>query len=238
MRKTGLIFVSLVSFVLIGGVSARAELVFFADGRNMSVKSHSVEGASMILALRGGGQIVCDPSLVARIEADEIPYPDPEPEEIRLKPEATGGSEVVTDGPRGIRLEADSTLLADPRYDPLIQKTAAKHGVDATLVRAVIQVESNYESRARSRKGAKGLMQLMPATARQYGVSNPYDPATNIEAGIRHLKSLLDRFPLELALAAYNAGEAAVERFRGVPPYSETRSYVDRILKLVGYRSA
>ena len=80
-------------------------------------------------------------------------------------------------------------------------------------------------------------MQLMPATARQYGVSNAYDPVTNIEAGIKHLKSLLDRFPLELALAAYNAGQATVERFGGFPPYSETRLYVDRVLKLVGLRA-
>jgi soluble lytic murein transglycosylase-like protein len=101
------------------------------------------------------------------------------------------------------------------------------------LVRAVIQVESAYQPRARSRKGAVGLMQVMPATARQYGVSNPYDPAANIEAGIRHLKALLERFPLALALAAYNAGEATVERFRGIPPYPETRNYVSTILKLM-----
>ena len=79
-----------------------------------------------------------------------------------------------------------------------------------------------------------GLMQLMPATARQYAVRNPYDPAANIEAGIKHLKSLLARFPPALALAAYNAGDAAVERFGGIPPYAETRSYVSRILRLVG----
>ena len=78
-----------------------------------------------------------------------------------------------------------------------------------------------------------GLMQLMPETARQYGVSNPYDPVSNIDAGIRHLKSLTERLPLALALAAYNAGEAAVARFRGVPPYPETQAYVGRILKLI-----
>jgi soluble lytic murein transglycosylase-like protein len=77
-------------------------------------------------------------------------------------------------------------------------------------------------------------MQLMPSTARRYGVSNLYDPESNVDAGIRHLKSLLDRFPLTLALAAYNAGEAAVQRFGGVPPFAETRTYVERIMKLVG----
>jgi soluble lytic murein transglycosylase-like protein len=79
-----------------------------------------------------------------------------------------------------------------------------------------------------------GLMQLMPATARQYGAKDPYDPASNIQAGVRYLKTLLDRLPLHFALAAYNAGEAAVQRFRGIPPYPETRNYVSRILRLLG----
>lgn len=205
----------------------RAELVYFSNGRTLSVKGHRFEGASLVLSLRGSGEIVCEASAVARIEPDEVPYPEEAaPEQSRLKPDPTVDSTVVlTPAPR---------LLSDPRYDSMIEKTSAKHGVDATLVRAVIQVESNYEYRARSPKGARGLMQLMPSTARQYGVSNLYDPTSNIDAGIRHLKSLLARFPLKLALAAYNAGEAAVERFGGVPPFAETRIYVDRILKLVG----
>src|SRR2546428_4526385 len=106
---------------------------------------------------------------------------------------------------------------------------SAEQCVNAKLVRAMIQVESAYHERARSPKGAMGLMQLMPATARQYAVTDPYDPLTNLEAGIQHLKVLLERFPLRLALAAYNAGEAAVEKFRGIPPYPETRDYVRRV---------
>jgi soluble lytic murein transglycosylase-like protein len=97
----------------------------------------------------------------------------------------------------------------------------------------VIKVESGYQERARSPKGAMGLMQLMPGTARQYEVSNPYEAQSNIEGGIKYLKSLLSRFELPLALAAYNAGEAAVKRFGGIPPYPETRKYVADILKLV-----
>ena len=119
-------------------------------------------------------------------------------------------------------------------YGEIIDTAAAEQGVDAKLVRAVIQVESAYKATARSRKGAMGLMQLMPDTARRYAVVDPYDPASNIEAGIKHLKSLLERFPLASALAAYNAGEAAVARFRGVPPYPETRDYVSRVLALFG----
>ncbi len=99
-------------------------------------------------------------------------------------------------------------------------------------MRAVVQVESGFNQWAKSPKGAMGLMQLMPATARQYAVQDPYDPASNIEAGIKHLKSLLQRLPVALALAAYNAGEDAVQRFHGIPPYRETQDYVSRILRL------
>ena len=130
------------------------------------------------------------------------------------------------------RAAADRGARVTP-YAEIIDRVAAREGVDARLVRAVIEVESGYRPRARSPKGAMGLMQLMPATARQYAVTNPYDPAANIEAGIKHLKSLLARFPPALALAAYNAGDAAVERFRGIPPYAETRNYVSRILQIV-----
>ena len=119
-------------------------------------------------------------------------------------------------------------------YGEIIDKVSAEHGVDPKLVRALIRVESAYQPDARSHKGAMGLMQLMPATARQYAVTNPYDPAANIDAGVRYLKSLLERLPRALALAAYNAGEAAVQRFHGIPPYPETRAYVARILALTG----
>ena len=98
----------------------------------------------------------------------------------------------------------------------------------------MISVESGYQERARSPKGAMGLMQLMPETARRFNVTDPYNPQANIEGGIRYLRTLLDRFPERLALAAYNAGEAAVERFRGIPPYAETRDYVSRVLGMIG----
>lgn len=184
--------------------AASAELVFFASGRTLSVKAHRVEGESLVLLLRSGGEIVCAASLVDRIAPDEIPYPEP---------------------------AAALPVPAVP-YGELVTAAAAREGVDARLVDAVIRVESGYRPDARSRKGAMGLMQLMPATAKRYAVLNPYDPTDNINAGTRHLKSLLDRFELSLALAAYNAGEAAVERFRGIPPYAETQNYVRRVLRL------
>ncbi len=113
---------------------------------------------------------------------------------------------------------------------------AQAHGVDPMLVQALIKVESNNRPTARSHKGAMGLMQLMPATARQYNLRNPYDPKANIAAGVKHLKSLIDRWGVELALAAYNAGEGAVRKFNGIPPYRETRTYVKRILSLAGLK--
>ncbi len=118
----------------------------------------------------------------------------------------------------------------------LIDRIARKHGMDPELVKAVARVESNYNPTAISPKGALGVMQLLPATAERFGVANAYDPAQNIEGGIRYLKFLRDQFPdnLSLVLAAYNAGENAVRKHGGIPPYQETRDYVRKIRQLYG----
>ena len=123
-------------------------------------------------------------------------------------------------------------LPAKPFAD-IVDSASARHGVDPILIHAVIQIESSYRPRARSPKGAMGLMQLMPATARRYSVSDPFDPEANIDGGTRYLKSLLKEFEVSHALAAYNAGEMSVRRFGGVPPYRETRRYVSLVLELV-----
>ena len=130
---------------------------------------------------------------------------------------------------------------ADDDMDAYIKQVAARYNVPADLVAAVIEAESDNNPRAVSRRGARGLMQLMPKTARTLGVHDPFDARANIDAGVRHLRALMDRFGsnnLPLALAAYNAGEVAVIKHRGVPPYRETRAYVKRILKKLDRRTA
>jgi soluble lytic murein transglycosylase-like protein len=210
VRRLVVSFVALTSLVC-AATPARAELVFFQSGSSLSIKSHREDGSSLVLTMRGGGEMVCDVSIIARFEPDEVPYPEPVAEVAVVAP-----------------IEAAPTVP----YGAIIDRISAEQGVPAKLVRAVIQVESAYQERARSKKGAMGLMQLMPQTARQYAVANPYDPESNIEAGIKYLKSLMERLPVSLALAAYNAGEGAVQRFHGIPPYPETQQYVSRILQL------
>jgi len=118
-------------------------------------------------------------------------------------------------------------------YHPLIKRAAEKHRIDTDLIHVVIRAESNYDAFAISSAGAMGLMQLMPATARQYGVGNVFDPAQNIEGGVRYLKDLVRLYngQTKLVLAAYNAGQEAVRKYKGIPPYPETKSYIAGIMK-------
>ncbi len=197
---------------------AHAELVVLKSGTMLAVKAHRTEGALVVLQLRSGGEMTCESALIEKIVADEVPYQEPGREPAQ-----------VADAAKAVQ-----TVLAGP-YSEIISSMSQAHGLDPMLVNALIQVESNYRPRARSHKGAMGLMQLMPATARVYKVRNPYDPKANIAAGVKHLKTLIDKWGVEMALAAYNAGEGAVKKFKGVPPYRETRNYVRRILSLAGH---
>jgi Transglycosylase SLT domain len=133
-----------------------------------------------------------------------------------------------------IEANARGHQASQDEIDEAITMAAARHNVDPNLVRAVVKVESNFNSNAVSRKGAMGLMQLMPATARSLNVQNPFDPEQNVDAGVRHLKQLLENYggDVNLTLAAYNAGSGAVARSSGVPRYAETQNYVRRITNL------
>jgi soluble lytic murein transglycosylase-like protein len=201
---------------------ASAELIFFSEQRSMSVASHRIEGERVIVTLRGGGEMSFDRAVITTIAPDEVPYAAPDEQ-------ATGGT---TDP--ALPTVASAILAATTDFDPIIERAATRHDVDARVVKAVIQVESAFQPRARSTRGAMGLMQLMPGTARQYRARNPYDPVSNVEAGTRYLRQLLNEFELPLALAAYNAGEGAVRRFGGIPPYAETQAYVAKVLGLLG----
>jgi soluble lytic murein transglycosylase len=127
----------------------------------------------------------------------------------------------------------DSGSSANMAFDELIRSASGRYHVDPDLIRAVIKTESDFNTNARSNKGAMGLMQLMPETARLHNVSDAYDPNENVEGGVRHLRMLLERYQgdLELSLAAYNAGAGAVEKHGGIPPYNETREYIRKVLR-------
>lgn len=168
-------------------------------------------------------------SLLTTAEADIYVYRDPRGVlHFSNVPNHPGFQPLVREASVGSRLSS----LPSGRFDEVIRSASERYGVDPHLVRAVIKVESDFKSQARSRKGAQGLMQLMPETARLRNVNNVYDPNDNIDGGVRHLRFLLDRYQgdLRLSLAAYNAGTKAVEKHRGVPPFAETQEYVRRVL--------
>lgn len=153
--------------------------------------------------------------------------------EIRMRLREDGTLVVYNVGPTPRRAQERLVGVPVASWRGWIDEHARRQRLDSKLVRAVIQVESSYDPQAISRKGALGLMQLMPETARQLRVEDPFDPQENIRGGTRYLRQMLDRFGrLELALAAYNAGPSAVMRHGDVPPFSETRRYVDRVLSL------
>jgi soluble lytic murein transglycosylase-like protein len=147
-----------------------------------------------------------------------------------------GDTRTKADGAPGApaSVKAGNAVLPPPEISHLVEQTASRLQVDPQLVHAIIKVESEYDPKAVSNKGAMGLMQLIPSTAQRFGVENPFNPKENIEGGVSYLKHLLDLFggDLPLSLAAYNAGEGAVQRSGGVPSYAETQEYVRKVTNL------
>jgi soluble lytic murein transglycosylase-like protein len=231
----GLAFAFLGAF-LGAAPSAQATLVVFEDGRHLRVASYEVvEDERLRVGLVGGGSMTIPLDVVERIVDEEYERPAPVPPEDANRIAAGPPAEAS----RSIRafsenLSPSSSSLSSP-YSAHILAAAKEHRVDPAFIAAVIKVESNGYVHAVSRKGARGLMQLMPATARRLGVKSPFDPRDNIRGGVAYLAELAQRFGetnADLILAAYNAGESAVEEYGGVPPYRETRDYVKRVLAL------
>lgn len=195
------------AFLAAAGGPAAAEIAVLTNGQTFKVDGRRLEGELVWLTLRGGGQVALPAGHVRGYVPDEVL------EEVEL---AAGAA---TAGPAEIR-----RLAAD---------AARRHGLDPDLVVAVAGVESGFRPTAVSPKGAQGVMQLMPGTARDLGVTDPLDPAANVDGGTRYLRDLLARFDGDLskALAAYNAGPGAVARHQGVPPYRETQDYVKKVLR-------
>jgi hypothetical protein len=205
------------------GTPARAELILFREGRVVKAAGYRVNGEELEIDLPGGGGYRVDLERVERILDDEVEVAD-----IVELPRTDGEAPATYD----LSYRSQRKPLYGTPFDPIIEAESRRYNVDASLVSAVIRAESNYEPRSVSRKGARGLMQLMPATARRMGVRKPFDPRSNVRAGVRYLRELADRYDgrPELVLAAYNAGEGAVQAHGGVPPYRETVEYVKRIL--------
>ena len=205
-----------------GAAPAAAELVVLSDRSVLKVVAYEIVGDVARLELPSGGWLTLSMTRIEHIVDDEI----------------VPAEEVVEAEP-GFVLEfrADDPVPATP-YGELIHAAAQKHAVSPSLVAAMVRAESAFDAGAVSPKGARGLLQLMPATARRFGIEEDriFEPAYNLDAGVRYLRWLIDRYPGDLAriLAAYNAGEATVDRYDGVPPYRETNDYIRRILGFLG----
>src|SRR3954470_19208723 len=225
MLKRLLPFIALAAFATPAGAS----IALFVDGRSMKISDYKIVGESNVqLTLKSGGAITVPLTRVDRIVDDEI-VPAAIVEEVKKAVEKDGG--VFAN--RSWRYDEARGPIFKSKFDKLIIEAAKKFDVDAALVSAVIKAESDFNAREVSNKGARGLMQLMPATAERFGVTNSFDPAANIYAGTRYLRWLLQTFDgnADYAVAAYNAGEGNVWKYKGVPPFRETVTYINRIAK-------
>ena len=206
---------------------ASAAIAVFSDGRTMKIAAYEVTDDLVRLTLGSGGDMALPISRVERIVDDEIVTPEVVAEVKKIEEE--GG----VFPKRSWKYQPDRTPIFNSKFDKTIIDAARHFDVDAALVSAVIKAESDYNPKTVSHKGARGLMQLMPATASRFGVTNSFDPVANIYGGTRYLRWLLKTFDgnADLAVAAYNAGEGNVWMYKGVPPFRETVTYINRIAK-------
>jgi hypothetical protein len=214
---------------VLGPAPAAADLVVLEDGRHYKVDTYERVGDQMRLGL-DGGFVTIAMSRVAPVVDDEWVPPEPVPE-----------TPVALLAVRSWLFDDGAPVpppVPEVPFGELIYESAQRHGVHPDLVAAVVRAESAFQPSAVSHAGAQGLMQLMPATAERFGLrgGQVFEPARNIDAGTRYLAWLLNRFDgdLALTLAGYNAGEGTVDRYQGVPPYRETRGYIQKIFRTLG----
>jgi len=213
--------------ILAASLPASASIAVFVDGRNMKIDSYKmVDDETMQLMMKSGGSMTLPINRIDRIIDDEIATPEVVAEVKKIVEEGVFPH-------RSWHYNETSGPIFKSKFDKIIVDAAKKFDVDAALVSAVIKAESDFNPREVSNKGARGLMQLMPATAERFGVTNAYDPEANIYAGTRYLRWLLKTFDnnADLAVAAYNAGEGNIWKYNGVPPFRETVNYINRIAK-------
>jgi hypothetical protein len=219
--------VLLATVLILAADAASGSIAVFSDGRTQKIDGYLVEDDIIHLTLQGGGKISMSLLRIDRIVDDEIVTPEVV-EEVK---------KIVEEGGvfprRSWRFSEESMPLFKSKYNDIIVRAARHHDVDAALVSAVIKAESDYDPKTVSHKGARGLMQLMPATAKRFGVNNSFDPEQNIYAGVKYLRWLLDKFEdnADLAVAGYNAGEGNIRKYDGVPPFRETVNYINRIAR-------
>jgi soluble lytic murein transglycosylase-like protein len=196
-------------FVAISPLLASADTLFLRSGKTLKIEALSCRESTCVASLAGGD---------VELRAADVMKVEPDEEVEAPAPEAQG---------------AAPSAPAPRSLEQMVSDAARRYALPASLVRAVAKAESSFDPRAVSPKGAQGVMQLMPGTARELGVRDAFDPAENIDAGARLLRRLLEKYEGRLgeALAAYNAGAGAVAKHKGVPPYRETRAYVRKVVK-------
>jgi len=225
--------------ITIGAVLAMAQLSAFA-GQIAVLRNgftihfdHKEQSGNSTRLYTGSGYLDIASDQIASFDVDETPVtppPQPAPQPVALTTAQPSAAQPAT-----MALQTAPSKAAQQNIDleQVVREASSKNRLDPDFVSSVIRAESNFKAHAISKKGAQGLMQLMPSTAAQLGVADPFDPRANVEAGTAHLSALLDRYnndPIK-ALAAYNAGAHRVKQYNGVPPYRETRDYINKIVR-------
>ena len=229
MVRPGFVYATGIFFALTTAQAEPAGMIVFTTDPQPAVTAAAVERPSVLR--RYEVKADAETGRLIRVRAGK------KPQQAKASGKRTGAGAA---GNLVVQGQSRSAVAGRVEIDSLVSRLARRHGVDPRLVHAVIRQESNYDWLAISHKGARGLMQLMPGTANRFGVKDIFDPAENVEGGVKYLRHLLDRYDgdFSLALAAYNAGEGAVDRFGGIPPFRETRDYVGIISRRLGFESS